>query len=151
MLAQNSWAALGMEPGQLSKVLDSQTDVADDMIPQLFRSYHFQIALHSFEHCSPCRDPYLHSPLLPLYLSHVLLGGQSRWSTVGQAVWSLTHVLTLDFNFPQPTQNHCPLILEHWRFLFSPEETFLKVITIGMWISCQGWDRIRNVTIILCP
>lgn len=80
-------------------------------------------------------DPYLHPPTVPLCFSQkTLLGQQSRWSNVGPRGWSLTHILTLDDDFSQPTRNHYPFFLNVEGFFFSPEETFLKLITTGMWI-----------------
>lgn len=51
---------------------------------------------------------------------------------MGQEALSLTHVLTLDFDFPEPTQDHYPFFLNVVGVFFPPEETLMKLITIGM-------------------
>lgn len=82
---------------------------------------------------SPGMGSYKLPVTITLSLSQILLGGQSRESSVEQGGWSLTHVLTLDSDFPEPTPNHYHLF---WmlKVSFFPWGTFRELITIGMWI-----------------
>lgn len=56
----------------LSNYQELDSYVADDMIPQLFRSNNFQIAFCNFVCSSPCMFP---STNHPLCLSQIILGG----------------------------------------------------------------------------
>lgn len=72
-----------------------------------------------------CPLPSPHSP-----------GGQSRWSGVGQGGWSLPLVLNLRFWLSWAHSEPLSSFLNVEAFFFSPppEETFIKLITTGMWI-----------------
>lgn len=102
----------------------SGSDVADDMIPQLFRSYHFQIASYNSVCSSPCMDAYMHPPS----------GRAVKVKQCGTGRPIPNSCLNLRFWLLSARSEPLSFFLEHRSFLFSPEETFLKLITTGMWI-----------------
>lgn len=110
----------------------SDSDVADDMIPQLFQGNHFFNFASSF----PCRDPPCSPPPLPsafpTFSGRAVKVKRCRTGRLIPASRAKPPILT----FVSPLRTII-LFPECWSFLFlppPPEETFIKLITTGMWI-----------------
>ena len=125
----------------------SDSDVSNDMIPPLFRGHCFQITFCNLVPCSPCLGPYTLLATVSLCTCQGLLGRSSRRGAGRMISNSRVHLrFWLSGAHLEPLSSFLNV-----EGIFSPRPRrhFWNRSPLECEFSCQGWDRIKNVAVIL--